>query len=85
MLIHADWCHLVSNVMLQIVAGIIIEKDQSCWRSLLVYLGGVLGGSLASIDQTIIVGASSGAYALFFSQIPQVLLVSSLYKIYLVC
>lgn len=75
MLVHADFYHLASNVLLQIVAGIIIEHDQKWWRSVLVYLGGVIGGSFASVDHRVIVGASSGAYALFFSQIPQVLLV----------
>lgn len=76
MFIHADIFHLISNVLLQLVAGIIVERDQACWRTMFVYLGGGIAGSMASVDKTIILGGSSGAYALFFSQIPQVILVS---------
>lgn len=83
MLVHVDLFHLTSNVVLQLVAGIILEKHQGWWRTLLVYFGGVVAGSMAFVDHTSILGSSSGAYALFFSQIPQVTLVSNCLASYL--
>lgn len=76
MVIHADAVHLMSNVILQLVAGIALEGHQGVIKTLVVYFSGGVFGSLVwtNINLTLI-GSSSGVYALYFSQIPQVLLV----------
>uniref|UniRef100_A0A336M9U7 CSON014096 protein n=1 Tax=Culicoides sonorensis TaxID=179676 RepID=A0A336M9U7_CULSO len=81
MFIHIDALHLASNILLQIISGSVLEGDQGRLRVLLVYLGGVLSGSLGWSNGNLdIIGASAGSYALFFSQIPQTLLNHSTIK-----
>ncbi|XP_063700835.1 protein rhomboid [Culicoides brevitarsis] len=75
MFVHVDALHLFSNILLQIIAGTILEGDQGHFRVLAVYFGGIVAGALGwSHADLSIVGCSSGSYALFFSQIPQALL-----------
>nr|XP_033812074.1 rhomboid-related protein 2 isoform X1 [Geotrypetes seraphini]XP_033812075.1 rhomboid-related protein 2 isoform X1 [Geotrypetes seraphini] len=67
MLVHAGVQHILGNLFLQLVLGIPLELVHKGLRIGLVYLAGVIGGSLASsiFDPLMgLVGASGGVYAL---------------------
>ncbi|XP_078236032.1 rhomboid-related protein 2 isoform X3 [Pogona vitticeps] len=67
MLVHAGIEHIIGNLVLQLVLGIPLELVHKGHRVGLVYLAGVVGGSLASsICDPLqgLVGASGGVYAL---------------------
>ena len=64
----------------------ILETEQGNWRVLCVYMGGILGGSLAAsiFEESPMVGASSGVYSLLLSHIPHIIMVNII-KISKVC
>ncbi|MCP9259139.1 hypothetical protein DINM_002107 [Dirofilaria immitis] len=69
--------HLAFNVLTQIVLGIPLELVHKFWRIGLVYLSGVLAGSLLdyAIDpRTYLAGASGGVYALLAAHIAELLI-----------
>lgn len=76
--LHANSAHLLINVILQLVIACPLETELGSFRVALVYLGGILSGSVAasvSSDSSLMVGASSGIYALLTSHISQIYLV----------
>eukprot|EP00094_Tigriopus_californicus_P005761 TCALIF_05554-PA protein Name:"Similar to rho Protein rhomboid (Drosophila melanogaster)" AED:0.34 eAED:0.34 QI:0/1/0.33/1/0/0.33/3/0/161 len=76
-LTHAGWLHLASNVTSQIVLGMLLEIINGWWRVGLIYLGGVLSGSLLTsvVDPRVyLVGASGGVYALIAAHVPTLIL-----------
>ncbi|XP_041068018.1 rhomboid-related protein 2 [Carcharodon carcharias] len=67
MLVHAGVQHIIGNLFMQLILGIPLELVHKGHRVGLVYLSGVIGGSLASSifdPQLGLVGASGGGYAL---------------------
>ncbi|VDN35240.1 unnamed protein product [Gongylonema pulchrum] len=77
MFIHIGIIHLAFNVLTQIILGIPLELVHKFWRIALVYLSGVLAGSLLNyaIDQkTYLAGASGGVYALLAAHIAELLI-----------
>ncbi|XP_063092187.1 rhomboid-related protein 2 isoform X2 [Cavia porcellus] len=67
MLVHAGVQHIVGNLFMQLVLGIPLEMVHKGLRVGLVYLAGVIAGSLASSifdPLKYLVGASGGIYAL---------------------
>lgn len=77
MLLHSDTLHLTLNVAIQCVLAAPLEHEQGHLRTSLVYLGGVLGGSLGTSmlePQLYVMGASGGVYALLISQLANILL-----------
>ncbi|XP_072404581.1 rhomboid-related protein 2 isoform X1 [Chiloscyllium punctatum] len=67
MLVHAGVQHIIGNLVMQLILGIPLELVHKGHRVGLVYLAGVIGGSLASsiFDPMLrLVGASGGGYAL---------------------
>lgn len=67
MLVHAGVQHLIGNLLMQLILGIPLELVHKGHRVGLVYIAGVIGGSLASsiFDPRLsLVGASGGGYAL---------------------
>ncbi|XP_069478777.1 rhomboid-related protein 2 [Ambystoma mexicanum] len=67
MLVHAGIQHILGNLILQLFLGIPLEMVHKGHRVGLVYLLGVIGGSLASSifdPMNALVGASGGVYAL---------------------
>ncbi|CAJ0963410.1 unnamed protein product [Ranitomeya imitator] len=67
MLVHAGVQHIIGNLFLQLFLGIPLEMVHKGHRVGLVYIAGVLGGSLASSifdPHLALVGASGGVYAL---------------------
>nr|XP_030724426.1 rhomboid-related protein 2 isoform X4 [Globicephala melas] len=67
MLVHAGVQHILGNLVMQLVLGIPLEMVHKGLRVGLVYLAGVIAGSLASSifdPLKSLVGASGGVYAL---------------------
>ncbi|EHB11043.1 Rhomboid-related protein 2, partial [Heterocephalus glaber] len=67
MLVHAGVQHIVGNLFMQLMLGIPLEMVHKGLRVGLVYLAGVIAGSLASSifdPLKSLVGASGGVYAL---------------------
>ncbi|KAL8608160.1 hypothetical protein ACOMHN_016615 [Nucella lapillus] len=67
MLMHQGYMHILFNMVFQLVFGLPLEIVHKAWRVALVYLLGVIAGSLAHsiCDHHVgLVGASGGVYAL---------------------
>jgi membrane associated rhomboid family serine protease len=74
--LHADWAHLLGNLVFLLIFGLPAEKAMGSWRLLLLFL---LGGAIANLaavlllaDGRMIIGASGaisaliGAYLMLF-------------------
>lgn len=67
------------NLLVQILLGIPLEMVHKWWRVLVVYLAGVLAGSVATsvVDPTVkLAGASGGVYSLVTAHVASIILVS---------
>ncbi|XP_071111628.1 rhomboid-related protein 2-like [Haliotis cracherodii] len=67
MFIHQGWEHLIGNMLLQLFVGVSLEMIHKWWRVMIVYLCGIIAGSLlhSMIEHNMaLVGASAGAFAL---------------------
>lgn len=77
MLLHSDSLHLALNIAIQCLLAAPLEHEQGHLRTSLVYLGGVVGGSLGTSmlePELYVMGASGGVYALLISQLANILL-----------
>ena len=77
MFIHAGFYHLFSNLLIQLVLGIPLEMVHKWWRIGIVYITGVIAGSLASSlsdPNTFLAGASGGVYALLAAHLANVVM-----------
>ncbi|KDR22447.1 rhomboid-related protein 2-like isoform X1 [Zootermopsis nevadensis] len=77
MFVHVGVFHLVVNLVVQILLGIPLEMVHGWWRVLLVYLAGVMAGSLGtsvSDPGVYLAGASGGVYALIAAHIASICL-----------
>lgn len=75
-LVHANFVHLIGNVILQVSLGVALEIAHGWWRVLSIYLLGVFGGALGSSfhePTTGLSGASGGCYGFIFAHIANVL------------
>lgn len=77
MFVHTDFGHIFGNLILQIFLGLALELVHHWWRVSLVYVAGVLAGSLGhSLTNTnSLAGASAGVYALITAHIATVIMV----------
>ncbi|EDW30109.1 GL22503 [Drosophila persimilis] len=76
-LLHASWLHLGFNVLTQLLFGLPLEMVHGSARTGVIYMAGVLAGSLGTsvVDSEVyLVGASGGVYALLAAQVASVLL-----------
>lgn len=76
-LIHAGFIHVFFNIIVQLTLGIPLEMIHKWWRVAIVYLSGVLAGSMgASITDptSYLAGASGGVYALISAHLATVIL-----------
>lgn len=67
MLVHAGFWHISCNLLLQLIVGIPLELAHKFERIFVIYIGGVLAGSLGNSiadPYSYLAGASSGCYAL---------------------
>jgi rhomboid-related protein 1/2/3 len=77
MFIHSSQAHLISNVVFQILLGLPLELVHCWWRVTIVYLSGILAGSLAQScfkPCTGVCGASGGVYALITAHLATVIM-----------
>lgn len=80
MFVHSNFEHILGNLILQIFLGLPLELVHHWWRVSLVYVAGVLAGSLGHslTSRNSLVGASAGVYALITAHIATVIMVSEL-------
>ena len=79
MLIHIGIYHILFNVLTQLILGIPLELVHKYWRVGLVYMAGVLMGSLSVsvVDPYVfLAGASGGVYALISAHVANLVVVS---------
>ncbi|XP_023218612.1 rhomboid-related protein 2-like [Centruroides sculpturatus] len=77
MLIHAGIIHILFNILVQLLLGLPLELVHKWWRVGLVYLLGVIAGSLGSSitdPNTFLAGASGGVYALIAAHLANVII-----------
>lgn len=75
-LIHSGWVHLVNNLLVQMVLGVLLEMVHT-WRVVVIYVTGVTAGSLAHSLYTpsfFLVGASGGVYAVEYAHLGNLLM-----------
>jgi rhomboid-related protein 1/2/3 len=73
--------HLVVNLFVQLLLGLPLEMVHRWWRVLIVYVAGVVAGSLGTSvfdPYTRLAGASGGVYALLFAHIATIILVRTM-------
>lgn len=76
MFVHSGYFHITFNVLIQLMLGVPLEMVHRWWRILLIYLSGVLLGSLVvSITDPLVylVGGSGGVYALIAAHLANVI------------
>ncbi|XP_047579769.1 rhomboid-related protein 2 isoform X4 [Lutra lutra] len=84
MLVHAGVQHIVGNLIMQLALGIPLEMVHKGLRVGLVYLAGVIAGSLASSifdPLKYLVGASGGVYALMGGYFMNVLVLGRIWDL----
>ncbi|KAJ9576209.1 hypothetical protein L9F63_006942 [Diploptera punctata] len=77
MFVHVGVFHLVVNLFVQILLGVPLEMVHGWWRVLLVYLAGVVAGSLGtsiSDPGVYLAGASGGVYAIIAAHLATICL-----------
>ncbi|XP_005101581.2 rhomboid-related protein 3 [Aplysia californica] len=77
MMVHAGYVHLLFNVLVQVAVGLPLEMVHGPCRIALIYLAGILAGSLGTsvFDMdAFLVGSSGGVYALLAAHLANVLL-----------
>uniref|UniRef100_A0A5K3ETG2 EF-hand domain-containing protein n=1 Tax=Mesocestoides corti TaxID=53468 RepID=A0A5K3ETG2_MESCO len=77
MFIHNGYIHLIFNCVLQLALGTLLELVHKFWRVGIVYLFGVIAGSLAhSVSDPFVAlaGASGGCYALIGAHVATIIM-----------
>ncbi|CAH1382697.1 hypothetical protein MTP99_006680 [Tenebrio molitor] len=77
MFVHIGYLHLVVNLAVQIFIGIPLEMVHGWWRVLLIYVTGVVAGSLGTSmtdPMSKLAGASGGVYSLITAHIATIIL-----------
>ncbi|KAG7153380.1 Rhomboid-related protein 1-like [Homarus americanus] len=77
MFLHAGYVHLLSNVIVTLFVGVPLEMVHRWWRLLILYVAGVLAGSLAASmfdPKSYLVGASGGCYALIAAHLANIII-----------
>eukprot|EP00092_Neocalanus_flemingeri_P000928 GFUD01000987.1.p1 GENE.GFUD01000987.1~~GFUD01000987.1.p1 ORF type:complete len:434 (-),score=96.97 GFUD01000987.1:48-1175(-) len=75
--VHSGVEHILVNIVLQLLVGLALEMSNSWWRVGLVYVLGVIAGSLATSvinPGTFLAGASGGVYAIACAHLAAILL-----------
>nr|XP_053627754.1 inactive rhomboid-related protein 2-like [Cherax quadricarinatus] len=74
---YAGYVHLLSNVVVALFVGVPLEMVHKWWRLLILYVAGVLAGSLAASmfdPHSYLVGASGGCYALIAAHLANIII-----------
>lgn len=76
-LIHSGYMHLINNLIVQTILGVILEMVHGWWRVGFIYLSGVFFGALAhsiTSPKTYLAGASGGVFAVEYAHLGNLLL-----------
>lgn len=76
-LIHSGYYHIIFNLLIQLSVGIPLEIVHKFEPVAIIYLGGILGGSLANSvadPHSYLAGGSSGCYALIASHLSNLII-----------
>lgn len=76
-LIHSGYMHLTMNLVMQTILGLLLELVHGWWRVGLIYMSGVLAGSLSqslAMPRAYLAGASGGVYAIVYAHLGNLLL-----------
>jgi len=76
MFVHSGYFHIVFNVLIQLMLGVPLEMVHRWWRILLIYLSGVVAGSLTvsiTDPDVYLAGASGGVYSLITAHLANVI------------
>lgn len=76
MFVHSGYFHIVFNILIQLLLGLPLEMVHRWWRVLLIYMSGVVAGSLATSitdPHVYLAGASGGVYALITAHLANVI------------
>lgn len=77
MFVHIGFMHIVMNLLVQIFLGVALELVHCWWRVALVYLAGVVAGSMGTSifsPRVFLAGASGGVYALITAHIATIIM-----------
>ncbi|CRL03868.1 CLUMA_CG016995, isoform B [Clunio marinus] len=77
MFVHVGVMHIMMNLLVQIFLGTALELVHCWWRVALVYLAGVLAGSMGTSiasPRIYLAGASGGVYALITAHIATIIM-----------
>ncbi|XP_058975088.1 protein rhomboid [Musca domestica] len=77
MFVHVGLMHLFMNLIIQIFLGVALELVHHWWRVALVYLAGVVAGSMGTSltsPRIFLAGASGGVYALITAHIATIIM-----------
>ncbi|XP_031635937.1 rhomboid-related protein 2-like isoform X2 [Contarinia nasturtii] len=77
MFVHVGVMHILMNLIIQIFLGVALELVHHWWRVALVYLAGVLAGSMGTSianPNIYLAGASGGVYALITAHIATIIM-----------
>ncbi|XP_063926669.1 protein rhomboid-like [Zophobas morio] len=72
MFVHRGYDHLIQNLVVQISLSNLLEKTHGWWRVLVIYLAGVVAGSLGTSitnPTRTLAGASGGAFSILTAHI----------------
>lgn len=75
--LHFRLSHLWTNVIFQLILGVLLEIVHHWKRIAIIYLSSILGGSLFITvlnPQSYAVGASAGVYGLLFSHLSTIII-----------
>ncbi|XP_068249397.1 rhomboid-related protein 2-like [Palaemon carinicauda] len=76
-LIHSGYMHIINNLIVQTILGVILEMVHGWWRVGFIYLSGVFFGALAhsiTSPKTYLAGASGGVFAVEYAHLGNLLL-----------
>jgi len=76
MFVHSGYFHITFNVLVQLMLGVPLEMVHRWWRILLIYISGVVAGSLAvsiTDPSVYLAGASGGVYSLITAHLANVI------------
>ncbi|XP_035793363.1 protein rhomboid-like isoform X1 [Anopheles albimanus] len=77
MFVHIGFMHLIMNLAVQLFLGVALELVHCWWRVTLVYLAGVVAGSMGTslfTPRVFLAGASGGVYALITAHIATIIM-----------
>ncbi|XP_037088916.1 rhomboid-related protein 3-like [Pollicipes pollicipes] len=77
MFVHVGYVHITTNLVVQLLVGLPLELVHRWWRVAIVYLCGVLAGSLGTSvfdPKVFLAGASGGVYAILAAHLADLIM-----------